>query len=133
MPSLDFSDILSDPDIAGESFSVIRRQEIVDSYGNVSTVNTTFPAVGQITPIGDNSVIRDAAFIAMSNAIHVVTTFRLQGPAGYGGETYQPDVIVWHGGNYIVKTLNELTNYGGGFVEADCMSIDLVSPGPAGA
>jgi galactose-6-phosphate isomerase len=126
MPWLDFSDVLLDPAIAGETFSVIRRQQVVDNYGTVTTTNTTLSGTGSITPTGDNSLVREEAYQTSAKTIKVITNFRLYGPEQIGGTTYQPDLVAWHGDNFIVKSINDYSSYGAGFLEAECASIDFV-------
>jgi len=137
MPDIDVSDLLFDSDIAGESFIVIRRQEIVGDNG-VSVLTATSlplpgdaPIVGSITPTGDNSLVRQEAYQTQANTILVITPFRLRGPSkDSGGASFQPDVVVWNGNHFVVKTLNEWTSFGAGFVEAECSSIDLIELAP---
>lgn len=125
MPMINSATRLLRPKIAGEAFQVIRRQETVNSYGESTTTNTTLDAVGGITPTAENSLVREDAFQTQSKTIRVITTFRLQAMGiGADGNKYQPDLILWHGDYYVIKTLNDWSSYGIGFVEADCASID---------
>lgn len=131
MPDIDVSDLLFDPDIAGTTFDVIRRQETVGANGVASVAPTTFEdVVGSITPTGDNSLVREEGYSTQSNTIKVITTFRLRGPSKDAGHNFQPDIVVWNGTNYEVKSLNEFTPFGAGFVEADCISIDFTAQAP---
>lgn len=132
MPDIDVSDLLDDPDVAGESFSVIRRQEVVGTNGVATLTPVTYPQAGQppivgsITPTGDNSLVRAEAYTTQSNTIEVITPFRLRGPSkDTGGNSFQPDIVLWKGNHYEVKTLNEWTSYGAGFVGAECIAIDF--------
>src|ERR1700694_3507137 len=124
MPDIDVSDLLLDSDIAGEAFSVIRRQEIVGANGVPVLTQTTLPKagdpaiVGSITPTGDNSLVRAEAYSTQSNTIKVITAFRLRGPSKDGtGKSFQPDIVLWNGNHFVVRTLNEWTSFGAGFVE----------------
>jgi galactose-6-phosphate isomerase len=132
MPDIDVSDLCDDPDIAGEAFSVIRRQEVVGPNGVSTLTLTTFPQpgdpaiAGSVTPTGDNSLVRAEAYTTQSNTIKVITAFRLRGPSKDGaGKSFQPDIVVWNGNHFVVSTLNEWTSFGGGFVEAECTQIDF--------
>lgn len=123
MPGIDVTDLLSDPDIAGETFTVIRRAEAINSYGESVTTNTTLTASGSITPVGDNSLLREEAYQAQQKAIQVVTTFLLRGasqdPSG-SGQLYQPDIVIWKGEQFLVKVVEDFSNYGAGFIRAEC-------------
>lgn len=125
MPWIDVTDILADPMIAGEAFQVLRRHETVNSYGESTIATTTYSANGSITPTGDNSLVREDAFQSQAKTIKVVTSFMLQGQAEDAqGNKYQPDLILWKGDYYIVRTLNDYSSYGAGMIEAECSSID---------
>lgn len=132
MPSIDVTDVLLDPMIAGESFSVIRRAEIVNDYGeSVQTTQTIPNVVGSVVPLGSNSLLREEAFQTNDKTIRVLTSFRLRGPSKSAVlQNYQPDIIVWKGDNFVVRTLEDYTQYGAGMVDAECSSIDLVDQAP---
>jgi hypothetical protein len=132
MPQIDVTDILADPFIAGETFTVIRRLEVVDPYGQSQVTTQSFAAFGSITPAGDNSLVREEAFQTQAKSITVTTTFQLRGPAKDGfGNTYQPDLVAWKGDNFIVRSVSDFSQYGAGMVQADCTSIDLVDQPPS--
>jgi galactose-6-phosphate isomerase len=137
MPDIDVSDLLFDSDIAGEAFSVIRRQEVVGGNGVATLTVTTLPLagdpaiVGSVTPTGDNSLVRAEAYSTQSNTIKVITEFRLRGPSkDAAGQSFQPDIVLWNGNHFVVSTLNEWTSYGAGFVEAECTSFDFNTLAP---
>ena len=46
------------------------------------------------------------------------------------GIVYAPDLVAWRGDLYVVKTVEDLTNWGPGFVEAECISVDLAEAPP---
>lgn len=130
MPSIDVSDILADTFIAGEPFTVTRRSESVNSFGESVVTPSTFTAAGSIVPIGDNSLLREEAFETGANTIRVITTFRLRGVSQAVGQNYQPDLVVWKGNSFIVRTVEDYTQYGAGMVVAECSSIDFVDQAP---
>jgi len=37
---------------------------------------------------------------------------------------------VWNGDNYEVRSLSDFSNYGAGFTQADCVSVDLLDLPP---
>jgi len=133
-PWIDVSDVLTDPMIAGESFTVTRRREIVNDFGEVGTENTSLPALGSIVPVGSNSLLREDALQTQSKTIRVISTFRLRGVAEtVDGSKWQPDIVFWNGDHYLVKTVDDYSSYGAGLVEAECSSIDFEDKPPAPA
>lgn len=135
MPEIDVTDILVDIDIADSQFTVIRRQEVVNNFGETTLVTTTYPPtlpqpIGAIYPTGDNKLQRKEDFTSQSDTITVVTQFRLRGASKSGGNKFQPDIVVWNGNNYVVSNVNEFTQYGAGFIEAECTSIDFTPQAP---
>lgn len=132
MPTLDVSDLLDDPDIAGDTFEVIRRIETVTQQGRTGITEVSQGMqVGAVYPTGSNSLSRQDAFQNGAKSISVVTTFRLRMAAQEGGVQFQPDIVVWEGDRYIVRELDDYSNYGAGFVRAGCTSIDFIDAPPA--
>lgn len=132
MAEIDVTDILFDPDIAGDTFSVIRRMETISDQGRKTISNAQIDGViGAIFPTGDNSLVRKDDFENAVSTITVVTTFRLRGPSkDESGNKFDADVVLWNGINYIVSSLKPFTQYGPGFVEAECSSKDLLDQAP---
>lgn len=137
MPEIDVTEILSDPMVAGEGFSIIRREEVVNNYGESVLTPKTITKdargnflVGAISPTGDNSLIREDAYTTASKTIKVITVFRLRGPSNVGSKKYQPDIVVWHGNNYEVRVVEDYSSFGAGMIAADCMSIDYIEKAP---
>src|SRR5579871_6678910 len=107
--------------VAGETFTVLRRFETVNSYGESTVTTKQYPAVGSVTPGGDNSLSREDAFQTEAKTITVVTAFLLRGPStNPAGQNFQPDIVVWRGDSYVVRSLNDYSRYGAGLVEAEC-------------
>lgn len=132
MSFIDVTDVLFDPEIAGQSFSVLRREEGVNFFGEVVITPTLVPGlVGCVYPTGENSLIREVAAQSQANTLTFVTTYRLR-PASKtpDGRSWQPDYVLWQDDWYIVWTLNEFTQYGAGFLVADCMAIDYQTVAP---
>jgi hypothetical protein len=134
MPQIDVSDIVRDPFIAGERFTVLRRVETVSAYGQSSVAIRTYPdQIGSIVPAGDNSLVREEAYQTQAKAIQVITSFRLRGASkDQAGYRYQPDIVIWKGDAFVVRSISDFSQYGAGLVQADCISIDLVDQVPAG-
>lgn len=132
MPSIDVAALLSDPFIAGEPFAVIRRPDVVGSDGVTTIGSTQLQAVGQITPTGANSMLREEAFTSATKTIRVMTTFMLRGPSRDPTmQNFQPDLVVWRGDSYIVRTIDDFSRYGAGMIIAECSSIDYVENAPS--
>lgn len=136
MPDIDVTDVLLDGDVAGELFTLVRRQTSVNAAnGQVVIVPTTIPDISaaSIAPVGENSLLREEAFQTQMNAIEVITTYRLRGASKDQGSglSYQPDLVLWQGTYYVVRVLNDWTRYGAGFVAAECIQIDYNDTPPA--
>jgi hypothetical protein len=136
MADIDVSDLLGDPDFI-DTFTVLRRQETTNNSGESTLAITTYPTppdlpqpYGAVFPTGDNKLVRQQDFTTQSSTITVITQFRLRGSSKSGGSEFQPDIVVWNGGNYVVSNVNEYTQYGAGFIEAECTSIDFTPPAP---
>jgi len=116
------SDCVLDPMLA-DTFNVIRRMETVGANGRSTTQNQTFKRiVGVVNMSSDAEVVRQQ-FPEMefsTRVISVVCKFRLQTAV----QNYQPDIVVWRGNNYLVQQIALYPQYGAGFYEATCTSMD---------
>jgi hypothetical protein len=132
VPEIDVTDVLLDPDIAGEQLTVLRRVQTIGTNGvAVITETAVMPApVGSVRPTGDNSLVREEAYQQQAKSIRVVTNFMLRGEARDGGVDYQPDVIVWKGSRFVVRTIEDYSQYGAGMIQADCTSMEFDDPPP---
>lgn len=130
MAWLDVDDVTLDP-MLSEPIVVVRRQQGVNKFGEVSISSTNYNTYGTVVPVTPNSLIREEAYEFQRKSLRVFTRFALQGVAKDSkGNDYQPDLVLWHGDYYIVKTINDYTSWGPGMVEADCSSIDYVDQPP---
>jgi hypothetical protein len=131
LPSLDLTELLNDPDLAGESFTVLRREQVITSQGRGSVQTSTFTAVGSVIPLSDQPMQRGPDQQTLPRLLQVITQFRLRGVSkDPQGNDYQPDLIVWNGDNYVVNKVYDWSHYGAGFVSADCSSIVSVEEAP---
>ncbi len=133
MPELDVTDVLLDADVAGTSFDVVRRPEVVTQAGLSTTPldRIVRGVLGSVTPTGDNSLVRDEAYDAQAKAIRVITSFRLRGVSHTtGAADYKPDRVLWNGDCYEVRVVDGWSAYGGGMVEAECVQVDYVGTPP---
>ena len=108
MPMMDMRVALLNP-YTGDTVSVIRRTQTVNSFGeNVITTETTANVFGVVTPAAQPSQLdrqpnTQLARQSGSRSSHSSSLVRRE--RGHAANTeYQPDVVVWHGNNYIVKT-----------------------------
>lgn len=133
MPYVDVTRVLASPMVAGQKFFVRRRVEAVNEFGELVTSETLLPAVGSVTPTGDNSLLREEAFQTQSESIRVVTRFRLRGASKDEiGTRFQPDIVVFNAQDYLVRVVNEYNQFGAGMVEAECILIDYTANAETG-
>src|SRR5258708_7429857 len=133
MPFADFGLVFSDPEIGAEFFTVLRSASGDDSHGRSNpTVVKTFPneADGSDQPYGiitwaspnDLVVLPDQEH--QQKTISIDTPFRLQGPLP--GQL--PDIVRWHGDDFLVRIIDDATNFGPGFVHALAQRLDANVP-----
>ena len=124
MALLDVSSILLDPDFV-DSFNVRRRNQTIDAHGRAAINETIFSKVfGVVTAISPSDLDRKDNYEAMSRSISIVCQFHLRGET----TDYQPDIVVWKGSNYLVKHVDPYPQFGMGFFQVECTSIDKTDP-----
>lgn len=131
MPLVDVTELLIDPDIAGQSFVVLRRQEIVNQYGESTWVVGQADVIGSVQPSGDNALIREADYDAQASTIIVLTSYRLRGVAKAATRQYKPDIIFWRHNFYEVTDVKDWSQFGAGMIEAIATSVHNIAR-PAG-
>jgi galactose-6-phosphate isomerase len=120
MPDLDFTEALAEPSFQ-DSFTVLRRQEVVGDNGVETTVITSINTHGVVVPAGDDEVVRTPDDETANQSLNITTQFPLrQAVVGY-----QPDIIFWHDQHFIVMRLDDFTGYGSGWVSAMCLLYDF--------
>lgn len=133
-PWIDMSQVIASPMLAGtRTFDVERRQESVTEVGGRTVMVTTWlrGCRGVIYPASSNAVSREVALVLQGKGIVVVTTTRLFGVAKDGvAQRYQPDLVHFRGSVYQVVALEDYSEWGSGFVEVPCGTIDYVDLGP---
>lgn len=124
-------DVLGDPNLL-DTFSVIRRQETVNTSGESVQTPQTFTGVyGVVKVKGDNDLERTTDGEREKKGIYVVTMFALRGAALDGAQqSWQPDLIVWHGNQYTVRTVRDWGGYGIGYTAAECDQVEVQSMPP---
>lgn len=117
---LDVSDVLVDPDLAS-TFTVIRRTQTVNTHGRAESNEETFEDVlGVVCSASKNDLERLPDFQQTGRHISIVTQFRLLA----SGKNRQADTVVWEGDSFVVQYLDPYPQYGQGFVQAICGSLD---------
>lgn len=132
MPDIDVTDVLVSLDIACQSFGVVRRTETVNNFGESVKGAQVFDGLfGACQPLGDNSLLREEQYTTGKNGLTVWSNFRMfNASRTLLGVTYQPDLILFDGNYYIVRLLNEWTQWGAGFTMAECIGFDYVQTPP---
>lgn len=124
MPLLDVSSVLFDADFA-DRFTVRRRTETLDIHGRSTVQNQDTPnVIGVVTANSPSDLDRREDYQNMTRSIGIVTQFRLRGET----TSTQPDIVIWRGSNYLVKHVDPYPQFGKGFMQAECSSMDRVDP-----
>lgn len=130
MPELDVSELTIDPDLAATQFLVIRRVQVMNAFGERTNQVQRFAPFGQVAPTGDNSLVREDSYQMAGKSIQVITAFRLRMAAKDNATTYDPDIVIWRGDSYVVKSVEDYSQFGAGMIVAECGSIDYVDQAP---
>jgi hypothetical protein len=124
-PLVNISLAITSPMLA-DQFSVIRRTQTVGNNGRASfTSATPQNACGTVYPSNKNDLERFPNLQVMGKALSVVTRFALRGESEVAGTDYAPDIVQWHGDNFVVVDLQDFSSWGNGFILAICQSMDL--------
>ena len=79
-------------------------------------------------------MLREEAFTTDAKTIRVMTAFMLRGPStDRTAQNFQPDLVIWRGNAYVVRTLEDFSQFGAGMVIAECSSINYVDNAPSAA
>lgn len=129
---LDMSVALTNPYTA-DTITVYRRQEVVNNFGESELSVTAYAnVVAVVTASAPTTLDRRPDLQVSPKSIDVVTAFRLYSESESTAQAeYQPDIITWHGNNYIVKSLADFSSFGPGYVSASCAITDS-QPTPTG-
>lgn len=135
MPTLDVSELLTDPTFV-QTITVIRQREVVGEDGRTTKEYETIPdVVASVQPkdtaIGGNSLSRESDSEYRGAALDVFTKFRLRSVSREGAEEqYQPDIVVYKHDHYLVVLLNDFSDYGDGYIHAECSSVESIDEAP---
>jgi hypothetical protein len=115
---IDMSEVLDDTDFT-QTVTRIQRNETINQYGESVLTSVTSQIVASITSPNAQELLRFADATAYKDAITVITKVNLNG-VSFGS---QPDIIFYHGNNYIVEVTNDYNDFG--FTVATCKLLDL--------
>ena len=134
MPLINVSLAITSPMLA-DHFTVLRRTQTVDNFGIASTANQPFPGLsGVVYPSDENELRRLPDLQVQEKALTVITRFALRGASETSANpavSFQPDIVVWGGNNFVVRKIEDWSQFGNGFILAICTSIDLVDTPPS--
>ncbi len=130
MPFADFTLLFSDAEIV-DSFTVLRRASGEDSHGrsNPTVVRIFENCYGVVTFANPSDLAYTSDQVHQQKTISIATPFQLQGPVA--GQ--DPDIVRWHGDDFLVTSVNDATAFGPGWVHSLAQRLDanvplLVSP-----
>lgn len=128
MASLDVSDVLSDPDFQS-SFQVTSTTRIVGASGRPTNTTTgPVPALGVVQP-GKSTMRRLDDGSRITAFIDIWTQYPLTaGTKASDSSSRAADVIAWHGRQFTVAMVEDWTDFGAGYLHAEC---DLLPLNPA--
>ena len=131
MPQIDLSIPLTSFMLL-DNFTVQRRQETVGTNGrNTISVTTTPNVPGVVHESGDQSLERPFEVSRQRKEIDVYTRFALRGDSLDANQaSWQPDLVIWNGNTFVVKTVGDWSNYAEGWVVAHCIQEDMESVPP---
>jgi hypothetical protein len=120
MPLLDVSDVILDIDFL-DVMTYTRNVQTVNAGGMAINTQTTNTLYGVVTSDKGDVLTRYAEGEAVNGTILIHTLTKLRND----GAGYDADVITWNGASYTVKTVNDYSRYGRGFICANCEIIPL--------
>lgn len=127
MPNLDLTDLTFDPDFA-ERLTIIRRFQDTSEDGIVDTQDRKVRPLpmGVVLPQNDSPMVRGPDQQHLPRLIQIHTKFALRGPS----DDWQPDKIIWKGGEYVVNKVQDYSSFGRGIIQADASSVSATEPAP---
>ena len=130
MPLISLSHVLASPMLT-DVFSVIRRAQTVSTNGRATSSSQLIPdKSGVVHPSSYNDLKMFPDLQITGKALTIITQFALRSESEVAQKDYLPDIVQWHGDNFIVKQMLDWSSYGPGFVFAICESTDMVDAAP---
>ena len=115
MALLDVSEVLDDP-LFSDEMLCIRRVQTVGANGLATDLERKISFSGVVTnPSGDKLQRREAGQLVSGN-INITTRFKLQEATA----RTDADIVVWQCQRYTVTQVNDWSNFGSGFIAAQC-------------
>lgn len=116
-PQLDVSSLFSDPDFVGPIVH-IARTEAQNSYGENILTECPTPAVGSVQPAEGALIQR----LPEAERIANMMSFWIKGQITFSGPGKYPDILVFQGKRFQVKTVFDWSSWGAGYSEGLCVA-----------
>lgn len=112
-----------------ETVTVIRKTQIVTKQGlAVEVPESIFTIRASVVAKPPDELQRVPEYQNVNRAIEVSTNT----PLIAGTPGHDADIVVWHGDQFVVSSLDDYSKNGRGFVTALCISIDATNQPPMG-
>lgn len=119
MPLISVDELMDDPDFVSDTLKVIRTKTEVGLDGMAThSKSPALPFLGIVHPANSDELERAPEDMIQVGSIVVITAFALRsGDLRCGLE---PDQVLWKHEKYIVRKIDDYTEWGAGFVSALC-------------
>jgi hypothetical protein len=126
MPMLDVAVALTNP-YTLDSVNVYRRKQQINNFGEGKTQVTLLTGVpGVVYPASKNDLDRREDAQRNAKSIVILSRFAMRGESEtIDGVSYQPDIVVWRGGHFLIVTVEDYSNWARGFVKMTANAIDI--------
>jgi hypothetical protein len=129
-PFIDPSIMLLDPQFT-DRFAVVQRVQSINTYGEVSTTNSTrHNVLGIVTPAKPAELKRHDDMQFGQRTLSIITRAMLNSAAQVINVTpptqRQPDQILWAGDTFTVMYIEPWQRYGPGWVKVLVTSVDSI-------
>lgn len=127
MALIDLTEIVMDPDF-GDSFTIVRRGQVIDDHGRASQTEALSSAFGSVQAASGKTLELFPDLARTSGQVEIYTTTALRAAA----DGRAADDILWAGMRYTVVAVRDWMNWGAGWNLAIANQVDLleaVQPG----
>lgn len=116
MARIDVSELMIDPDFV-DPVVLVHRTPTVTNLGENTLTELKVATVGSVQPASGQTILR------LPDAMRVgdVNSFWVKGEIVSDGSNEYPDLIQFQGVSYAVQTVNNWTNWGGGWSVGTCI------------